>query len=89
MDKFQKIAYNCRKATFLIEKQQMVRLSMGERVELKIHLTGCSVCRLFQLQSITINRMIEDLFRAKGDLRLLENGFKKSLQAQINNRLLK
>jgi hypothetical protein len=89
MDKLTKIAYNCRKATLLIEKQQMGRLTLGERVELKIHLTGCSICRMYQQQSIIINKMIKDLFNARDDHRGLDVDFKKSLQDRINKKLLK
>ena len=89
MDKLTKIAYNCRKATLLIEKQQMSRLTMGERVELKIHPTGCSICRMYQQQSIIINKMIKDLFNARYHHRGLDVDFKKSLQDRINKKLLK
>ncbi len=89
MDKLTKIAYNCRKATLLIEKQQMGRLTMGERVELKIHLTGCSICRMYQQQSIIINKMIKDLFNSRADQSGLDVDFKKSLQDRINKKLLK
>jgi hypothetical protein len=87
MDKLTKIAYNCRKATLLIEKQQMGRLTMGERVELKIHLTGCSICRTYQEQSIIINKMIKDFFNERDDHRGLDVDFKKSLQDRINKKL--
>jgi hypothetical protein len=89
MDKLTKIAYNCKKATLLIEKQQMGCLSIGEGVELKIHLTGCSICRMYQQQSIIINKMIKDLFNSTGDQNGLDVDFKKSLQDRINKKLLK
>lgn len=89
MDKLEKIAYNCRKATLLIEKQQLGRLTMGERAELKIHLAGCSVCRIFQQQSITINKLIKGLFNTHVNQGNLDNDFKKSLQEQINEKLQK
>ncbi len=89
MDNLKKIAYNCRKATLLIEKQQMGRLTVGERVELGIHLSGCSVCRIFQQQSTTINKMIKDLFKTRGGPVDLDAGFKQSLQDKINEKLSK
>jgi hypothetical protein len=89
MDNLKKIAYNCRKATLLIEKQQMGRLTMGERVELGIHLSGCSICRIFQQQSITIDKMIKGFFKTKGGPVDLDAGFKQSLQDQINKKLSK
>ena len=89
MNKLQQIAYNCRRATLLIEKQQLVRLTMTERAELRIHLTGCTVCRLFQQQSNVINKMIKDLLHTRGELYHLDNAFKHTLQDRINKRLLK
>jgi hypothetical protein len=88
MNKLEKIAYNCRKATLLIEKQQFGRLTVGERIELKMHLAGCSVCRLFQQQSITINKMISELYNRKPDHGKLDNQFRQSLQDHINKKFL-
>ena len=59
---FKKIAYNCKKATFLIEKKQIGNISMRENLELKIHLACCSTCRIFEQQSILINKLVQDLF---------------------------
>ena len=87
MDKLKKIAYNCRKATLLIEKQQLGRLTIREHMELKMHLTGCSVCRIFQEQSITINRMIRELYNRKSNQVRLDSQFKQSLQEQIRKKL--
>ncbi|MBL7699057.1 MAG: zf-HC2 domain-containing protein [Chitinophagaceae bacterium] len=87
MNKLEKIAYNCRKATLLIEKQQFGRLTMGERVELKMHLAGCSVCRIFQQQSVTINKMIKDLYNQKSVRSTLDGQFKHLLQERINRKL--
>ena len=84
MDKLDKIAYNCRKATLLIEKRQAALLTVAEHVELKIHLAGCSACRLFQQQSVNINKMIKQLFKEKSARSTLNSDFKKSLQDKIN-----
>jgi hypothetical protein len=89
MDRLDKIAYNCKKATLLIEKQQMTRLTVTEQVELKIHLAGCSVCRIFQQQSVTINKMIKQLFEEKSATSSLDKSFKASLQEKINSKLSK
>jgi ribosomal protein S3AE len=87
MDKLKKIAYNCRKATLLIEKQQFAPLTTAERVELKIHLAGCSVCRIFQQQSITINKMMKELFNHRTAQSRLNNDFKQSMQEIINKKI--
>jgi hypothetical protein len=86
MGKLKKIAYNCRRATLLIEKRQLERLSLQERAELAIHLAGCSVCRLYQQQSAAINALIKQLFEpdAQGGL---DADFKRSLQRRIDDQL--
>jgi hypothetical protein len=87
MSKLKKIAYDCRKATLLIEKRQMAKLTLQERAELTIHLTRCSVCRLYQQQSIAINAMIRKLFSSTATSPRLRADYKDSLQQQINERL--
>ena len=83
-----KIQYNCREATYLIEKKQHVRLSIKERVHLLIHLSGCSVCRLFQRQSRMINRMLKGMFSdTAAEERKLDEDVKREMQDKINERL--
>ncbi|GAA3977518.1 zf-HC2 domain-containing protein [Mucilaginibacter dorajii] len=86
---FKKIVYNCKKATFLIEKKQIGNLSMREKLELKIHLAGCSVCRIFVYQNIVINKLVYNLFNepqvTKGFK--LDDDFKKKMQVQIMEKL--
>lgn len=86
-----KIAYNCKKATFLIEKRQIGSISMREKMELKIHLAGCSVCRIFEQQSIVINKLVHDLFHEPkpNELVKLDDNFKRELQHRIEEKLNK
>ncbi|WP_316847096.1 hypothetical protein [Pedobacter psychrodurus] len=83
-----KIAYNCRKATFLIEKQQLTAITIREKLELKIHLAGCSICRTFMQQSITINKVVRNIFQssARTDLKLNAH-FKEELELIIKEKL--
>ncbi|QNK61500.1 hypothetical protein H7F33_13115 [Pedobacter sp. PAMC26386] len=88
MNELKNIIYNCRKATFLIEKKQLTVLTLREKVELRIHLTGCSICRLFQKQSIGINRMVHELFHSAQHKELkLDENYKKKLQERIEEQL--
>ncbi|QKJ30489.1 hypothetical protein HQ865_12215 [Mucilaginibacter mali] len=82
------IAYNCRRATLLIEKKQSVSLSLREKLELKIHLAGCSICRTYERQSILISQMMHRLFNNKptGELRL-DPDFKAAMQKKIEEKL--
>lgn len=83
-----KIAYNCKKATFLIEKKQIGSITLLERMELRYHLAGCSVCRIFEQQSSLINKMIRSLFHSSQHTEIkLDEPFKKALQKRIDERL--
>ena len=88
MGEIKKIAYNCKKATLLIEKKQIVSLSLREKLELKIHLAGCSVCRIFEKQSVMINQMVKDLFHdaEKREIKL-DDDYKEALQQKIEEKL--
>ena len=83
----ERIAYNCRKATFLIEKQQDVKLSVKEKMELEIHLAGCYICRVYEQQSILINRMMKNIFRGKSRELKLDSTFKENLQKSIDEKI--
>lgn len=90
-DEIEKIAYNCKKATFLIEKKQIGTISLREKLELKIHLAGCSVCRIFEQQSIKINEMVKNLFHTNSQQEeiKLDEDFKKAMQERIEKELNK
>lgn len=82
-----KIAYNCKKATFLIEKQQIGRITLREKLELKIHLAGCSICLTFMKQSAMINLMARKMFYSDQHELYLDDAFKKQLQKRIEDQL--
>ena len=81
-----KIVYNCRQATFLIEKKTSGKITAAETLQLQIHLAGCSVCRTFQQQSILINRLFTE-FKTE-ELKLNED-FKLSLKQKIEKEINK
>jgi ribosomal protein S3AE len=83
------IAYNCKKATYLVEKRQIARLTFREAFELRVHLIGCDVCKLYVKQSEKINEMIKQLLRTNGHAIQLDERFKKVLQDQIDDHLNK
>ena len=90
MGYLKRVIYNCKKATLLIEKQEMARLTFKEAFELRLHLFGCSFCRIYKKQSAVINQMVRQLFHdssLKGAK--LDDAFKKDLQDRIENELNK
>ncbi len=90
MGMLKKIQYNCKQATLLLEKKAFVPLSFRESIELRIHLAGCSVCRLYGKQSAMINDMVQQLFKdSESDMPKLDENFKKELQLRIEEELSK
>jgi len=88
MSYLKRIIYNCKKATLLIEKKEMGQLTLREFIELRIHLVGCSFCRLYKRQSLMINEMVKELFkRSAPPGNRLDDAFKKELQERIENLL--
>ncbi len=89
MDKQQlrKIAYNCKKATFLIEKQQLAKITLKEQLELKIHLAGCAICVTFMQQSTVINQMARKILNSSAAGQKLDSKFKEALQRRIDDSL--
>jgi predicted anti-sigma-YlaC factor YlaD len=88
VNEINKIAYNCKKATFLIEKKQISPITLREKVELSIHLAGCSVCRTFEKQSAAINKMVKEMFLSSENQNAkLDEDFKTKLQNRIDSEL--
>lgn len=89
MSHLKKIIYNCKQATLLIEKKQIQSLTFRETIELRIHLAGCSMCKLYNKQSQVINIMVKQLFHnamQPGNI-TLDDDFKKDLQNRIEEEL--
>jgi len=90
MSYLKRIIYNCKQATYLIEKKSVGSISFRETIELRIHLFGCGFCRLFSKQSHVINEMVKELFRSSEvPAARLEDDFKKELQERIEEELNK
>lgn len=90
MSELKKIQYNCRKATFLIEKRMIDKITFRETIELRIHLAGCSVCKLFDQQSQLINKMVRQLFTPANaaDIKL-DDTYKQQLHDRIEEEINK
>lgn len=79
---------DCKKATFLIEKQQFKPLTLGEQVKLKIHLAACSWCRTYERQSKNIQLLMGSVFRQSATkTKELDPEFKNKLKILINTKL--
>lgn len=81
------MVYNCKKATFLIEKRQAGEITPKESLELEFHLKGCEMCDTFMKQSAAINQFVKKSSISGKSKMKLDNGFKEQLQKQIDARL--
>ena len=52
---------SCKKATELVEKKTVLGLSWSENIQLKMHLTMCSVSRKSESQSRIIDFFLEQI----------------------------
>lgn len=92
MGTLKKTQYNCRQATFLIEKRMQSGITFREEIELRIHLMGCGVCVLYKKQSKIINDMVLQLFKSSEGTSAnyhLDEGSKKQMQDKIEKELNK
>jgi hypothetical protein len=78
-----KIRNNCRKATFLIDKKNLEGINVIEQIELHIHLTSCSLCRLYDKQGRIMNDVIRQLKQSDFQKIRLNEAFKKSLHDSV------
>jgi hypothetical protein len=80
------IIYNCKQATFLIEKRITGKITAAETLQLHVHLAGCSVCKIYQQQSILINDVFLTFDRQNFKL---DVAFKKTLTEKIKKEINK
>ena len=74
-----------------MEKKQVGSLTIGGKLQLNVHMAGCSGCRMFEQQSILINKLVHKLFHeplVTGGIKL-GNDFKKKMQDQIIEKMKK
>ena len=90
MGKLRDIQYNCKQATYLIEKRMLDKITFREAIELRIHLAGCSVCKLFDKQSHLINKMVRQLFKPANVAGIkLDDTYKQQLHDRIEEEINK
>lgn len=79
---------DCKRATFLIEKQLETDLSFAEKTKLKFHLYGCSWCRMYQQQSESLHLVIANLLRRQfTKAKVMPQNFKNKLKNLITDKL--
>ena len=87
---YSKISNNCKKATFLIDKKNLEGIRFLQQMELRVHLAGCSICRLYQKQSQVIDKMVNNIYHHNASAEFaLDEGFKEFLERIISKELKK
>lgn len=84
-----KILHNCKKATYLIERRQLEKITPEETWELELHLGGCPICETYRRQSILINDWIAKVLQINDSNQQLGARFKKRLQELLNAQIAK
>lgn len=88
MNDLKALIYNCRRATFLVDKKLYSKITFKEEIELRIHLIGCDACKLYIKQSQKINMMLIAYFKPPVNQQItLDDAFKERLHLQINDSL--
>lgn len=61
----QKMMLSCKKATELVEKQNVGKLKTVESFQLKLHLSMCKFCNDYSKKSQSINKLLDSFFNNK------------------------
>lgn len=72
---------SCKKAAYLISKKQESKLTLGERLQLKIHLFICDVCKLFNIQT---NHILHKLMHQQKETHSLSEASKKAIAIKVD-----
>ena len=55
---------SCRKASELIDKKSVVRLSLRENIQLHLHTSMCAGCKAYQKQSKVLDDLLQKHLRS-------------------------
>lgn len=72
---------SCKKASELIEKKLLFKLSLQEKLRLNIHTSMCSACKLYEKQSAIIDQALRINFHE------LEKFSEQKLSSEIKNKI--
>lgn len=58
------IMLSCIKATELMERKELIPLSLMQKMQLKMHVAMCSGCRNYMKQTALVNKLLNKTFSA-------------------------
>ena len=77
---------SCRKASELIDKKSVVKLSVKENVQLHLHTSLCAGCKAYQKQSKVLDELLQKHISAADEItvpRIINNDLKKQIISRI------
>lgn len=74
---------SCKKATELIEKRRVTKLTSVEKIRLKIHTTLCSKCSTYESQSDIIENCIAQIHQSNKKPMKLSSERKEEILKQL------
>lgn len=77
------IMLSCRKASELIEKRLIFRLSMKEKIQLKMHTSVCEACSHYQKQSEKLDHLIKEHLQYESERSESKHKANEDLQNKI------
>ena len=77
---------SCKKASELIDKKSVIKLSRKEKIQLHIHVSMCDGCKAYQKQSKLIDTLLHKHIR-NNDEKTVTQFINKDLKQQINSKL--
>ena len=82
---------SCLKATLLIEKRNVLPLSILQRIQLKLHLRICDKCSKYEKQSEVIDTILKKRLKKENLVNkdALSQEFKSKINSEIQKRLKK
>lgn len=79
---------SCKKATELIEKNEITPLSKKEKLQLRIHTSMCKACRSYEKQSDILEKALSEWVRKKensNDEKVLSSQVKTVIINKLNS----
>lgn len=74
---------SCKKATELIEKRIVTKLSAIEKIQLKMHTAVCSQCSIYEIQSDIIDKRIAEIHQVTKESLKLSSERKEQILKQL------
>ncbi|MBC35999.1 MAG: hypothetical protein CL663_08175 [Bacteroidetes bacterium] len=76
----------CLKATELVEKKFLFKLSFRERLQLRLHLSVCNICLRYSKQSALLEQGISNLHESS-TFTIDSEAYKQQLKEKLHNQI--